>query len=193
MATTKSPVERFQETIQRMDPLLAVRWGDFASQWVVERKAPLLGGEVFYLTRRQERLRLIVERKDTKAKREHYRQQWIGVSEELESARRGCRVILITKELKPQVYDMLCAADMQRYGGYARIADQIEAREAKEEADKERMNENERTAIHSEVHSMLNFIWRKRDDDLCRGERDMQYLLHGTRKRSEPLIKPAFS
>jgi len=38
---------------------------------------------------------------------------------------------------------------------------------------------------------MLNFVWRKKEDMLLNGHRDLRYILHGRRttSESEPLIK----
>lgn len=187
MANT--PNNGFLASLAALDSLLSVRWGDFVGQWVIERVAYIYPGEIGYMERRMERLRRLINRKNGQ-KRDHYLSQWRQLHEELLAAKAGKRVILIVPELNARVYDMLCASDMQKYGGYARIADEIEAREAAEEARQERTLEDERRVISSEVYSMLNFIWRKRETALLHGEQNMGMLLHGKRS-TQPVIQLA--
>jgi hypothetical protein len=192
----KTPSKGFLRSLEILDPLLSIRWGEVIGQWVIQREARIPDTEMEFLKNRRERLRRFVMGFGTDTENVKYRRTlnaYVGVCEEHESAKVGKRVILFTPDLNPKVYDMLCAADMRNYGGYARYADELEAKEIAAEKDRDRIWENERKALHGEVYDQLNFIWKRKETQLLDGERNMQKLLHGRIKDSdEPLIKTAF-
>lgn len=192
----KSPSKNFLTMLEILDPLLSVRWGEIIGQFVIERKAHIPLSEIQFLERRSARLKRFVlgfgtDTNNTKFRRTY--DAYVGTSEEFLSAKAGRRVILFAPELTDSVYNQLCAADMQRYGGYSRYADEIEAKEMAAEADRERIWENERKAMNGEVYDMLNHIWSHKETQLLDGQKNMQKLLHGRIKDTdEPLIKTAF-
>jgi hypothetical protein len=192
----KTPSKGFLTSLEILDSLLSVRWGEVIGQWVIQREARIPDTEMEFLKNRRERLRRFVNGFGTDRESEQYRRTWnayVGVCEEYTSATASKRVILFTPELTPKVYDMLCASDIRRYGGYSRYADELEAKEIAAQNDKERIWENERKALHAEVYDQLNFIWRNKETELLDGQRNMQKLLHGRIKDSdEPLIKTSF-
>lgn len=181
------PPNWFVTSLQSFDPLLTVRWGDEIGAWVIERKASIPESELGYLINREARLRYTVQFPEKRAK--HF-QVFQNVVEEVVSARRGKRVIMIVKNLTNQVFTNLMLADIQRYGGYSRYADELEAREAKAESDRQRMKDSENHAMNMEVADMMHFMWRKREDALLNGHRNMNYLLHG-KESNKPLIRIA--
>lgn len=158
---------------------------------MIDRQAILGPNELFYLRRRCARARNYWENPPadhTEANLHKHRLAWLNLLDEIASAEAGRRVIIIVNELNQAVYDMLCASDLQRFGGYARFADELEAFESRTEADQERVLRNKRLAISSETYDMLNFIWDKKSDMLENGEKNLGKLLHG--KKSEgPLIQ----
>ena len=181
----------FVSALQTMDPLLSVRWGDTIGQWVIERKAVIPPSELNFLIRREKRTRNFVDHPPADARPSTIatnRNTWVGVSEELVSARRGQRVILFTTRLDQQIYEMLCASDIQRYGGYARFADELERKESRQATDRARMEENSWHAFNAEVADMMHFIWHKRENALLAGKRSMRELLQQP-ESDEPVIK----
>lgn len=187
----KHPPEWFVRAINILDPLLSVRWGDVIGQWIIERKGVIPQSEIDFLTKREARTRNWVTNPPADASATSIKTNqntWYGVSEELISAKQHRRIILFTQRLDNQIYEMLVAADMQRYGGYARFADEIEAKEDRERADAERVAENKRHAFNLEVADMMHFVWRKKETELLSGHRNMNYLLHG-KESNRPLIQ----
>ena len=186
--------EWFVNMLNAFDSDLSVRWGNVVGQWVIERKGVIGQSEIAFLRRRMERAGRYASSPPPKAKpadvQKHYK-TWQGTSEELDAALRGKRIILFTHTLSPQLLDALGMADIKRYGGYARFADELEAAEDRKEADAERQLANKRNAYNKEVWGMLDHIWRKHEDSLLNGERDMGKLLHGRRTEpgSAPLIQ----
>lgn len=179
--------EVFMRSIASLDPLLSVRWGAYANQWVVERKAVISQEEIGYLARRYRRLGEWVG-DDTRSDIERVRATYIGVAEELVSANQQRRVVFFTPHLDNRTYEQLCLSDIRRYGGYSRLADQMDEFEAGEMARLERALTEERLDINRETYDMLNFLWRKRAAALDHGQRDMNVLLHGKR-RSAPVLE----
>src|SRR3989442_1788819 len=104
-----TPGKNFVNSLHGLDPLLSVRWGDFASQWVIERKSGSVSAELVYLTRRADRVAHLYANSENlhKNKQEKLKQTWVGLQEELESAKVGKRVILFTKVLNSKIYDAL--------------------------------------------------------------------------------------
>jgi hypothetical protein len=177
----------FEKALQLVDPSLSVRWGSVINQWVVERTAVIPLTEMGYLTKREARLDKIVHDPHHPQCKIHFG-TWQSCAEELQSAKTGKRVICITSVLSQQIFNAICQSDMQRYGGYSRFADELEAAEMKMYVDQERIAANEREAINKEVYDQLNFIWRKKEDLLLNGERNMNKLLHGKRS-NKPIIE----
>jgi len=190
----RTPPAGFVRSLQLMDSLLSVRWGPKVGKWVIERKAFVPVSEIEFLRKRKARAKAFFNHPPANATSAQKQQQgalWEELSEELASARMGKRPIMFTKVLSPEIYNALAAADIRRYGGYARYADALEAGEERAEAEAERILSNKRNAYNKEVYDMLNFIWKKREDSLINGERDMRKLLHD--KKTQPDDEPLLS
>lgn len=193
---TKTPAKGFVRALQLMDDQLSVRWGPKIHQWVIERKAYIPTAEIEYLRRRKARAKQFFNHPpegSSSAQRTKHGEQWEQVSEELASARTNKRIIMFTKYLSPQVYNQIAAADIRRYGGYARFADALENKETSAEVEAERILQNKRHAYNQEVASMMHHVWNKQEDGLMNreGKTDLRWLLHGkkTQPGDEPLIK----
>ena len=183
-----TPNSGFVQSLKLMDSNLDVRWGSVIGQWVVERRGIIPSTELGYLSKRESRLDRIVHNESHPQAKAQFK-TWQSCREELTSAQAGKRVICITSILSQQIFDMICAGDLHRYGGYSRYADELEAAELHMHEDQARMAANTREAINKETYDMLNFIWRKKETELLSGERSMQKLLHG-KKSNKPLIEP---
>lgn len=192
--TEKTPPAGFRRALQILDGLLDIHWGAVLGQWVIDRKAVIPVSEIEFLRRRKARTKKFVNNPPsdaTPSQRQKHLDTYKGVSEELACARKGRRVILYTKELSPEIYNALCAADIKRFGGYARFADELERKEERAEEEAERVLGNKRHAMNQEIADQVHFLWRKRETDLLHGNQDMRQMLHGrkTTPDSEPLIK----
>lgn len=191
---TKTPPQGFKRSLQLLDDQLGVRWGEILNQWVIDRKAYLPDSEIQFLRRRKARTKTFFTNPPagaTAAQKKKQFEVWQQVSEELASARKGRRIIIFTKTLSPEIYNALCAADIKRYGGFARFADDWDKKEENAEAEAERVLGNKRHAMNQEIADQLHFVWRKRDTDLLHGNRDLRQMLHGkkTTPDSQPLIQ----
>ena len=165
-----------------MDPLLSIRRSTVRNCWVVERKAYINPSEIATLKRRQERIWrwCTTPANDDQRKDLHKnRIAWQAITDEVVSAEQGKRVIVCPRILNQFVYDSLCKSDLQRYGGFARFCTEMEEAEEKLEADQERVMSNKRKAMSGEVFDILNFLERKRSEQLNHGQLDLNYLLHG--------------
>jgi len=190
----KTPPQGFVRSLQLMDSLLDVRWGEAIGQWVIDRKAFIPDSEIQFLRRRKARIKALVQKSPKEmsaAQKQKVLDLWKQISEELASARKGRRVIVFTKFLSPEIYNELCRRDISRYGGYARFADELERKEENAEAEAERILGNKRHAMNQEIADQVHFLWRRRETDLLHGNRDLRQMLHGkkTTPDSEPLIK----
>lgn len=190
------PAEWFVSAIAILDPLLRVRWSEATSNYVIDRKAVLGPTELYYLRKKEAGLWFNCQAQNLPAdtpnsKLTEYRMKWISIKAELESAEDSRRVIFIAKQLTKEHYNYLCTSDIKRYGGYARFADNLEAEESRAEADKERVMENKRNAMHAEVYDMMDFLHRKKGAYLDANCTDMHLMLHGRPKtpESEPLVR----
>lgn len=161
-----TPTEGFINSLHSFDPLLSVRWGDHIGRWVIERKAYIGDTEIWFLTRRTERFRKRVTSDSDNVK---FREAYDEIREELIAANNGRRVILMPKELGSQCFNALALMDINRWGGYSRMADELEKQEATQEKDQERMLANERQALNKHSHDIMNFLWRKRLTELANG------------------------
>lgn len=184
----------FVRSLQLVDSMLDVHWGEVLHQWVIDRKAFIPDSEIQFLRRRKARTKKYWTNPPAEATAAQKKQNylvWQQVSEELASARKGRRVILFSKELSPKLYNELCAADIARYGGYARFADELERKEERAAEEAERVLGNQRHAMNQEIADQVHFLWRKRETDLLHGNQDMRQMLHGkkTKPGDEPLIK----
>lgn len=192
------PAEWFTKAIGILDPLLSVRWSDATAQYVVDRTAVLSQDELYYLRKKEAGLWFQSQAQnlpiDVSTNVLHQnRIKWLGIKAELESAEAGRRVIFTTKELTPKTYEYLCASDIRNYGGYARFADDLEAEEARTEAERVRVMDNKANVVHGEVFDIMNFLHRKKGALLDRNCMDLNLMLHGkkTTQDSEPIIKIA--
>lgn len=115
--------ESITKLLTNMDPLLSVRWGPYAGKWVIERTAVTPITELRWLERRRERRAAWIRAgRATDSDRSDLQ----SLSEEIESLKRGKRVILIVERVDMEVYNALCMGDIKRYGGYSRYAEQVE-------------------------------------------------------------------
>ena len=182
--------EWFERSLKLYDAELAVRWGEKIGQWCIERTAVITPDEIGYMRKRKLRTKAFVNsppRTASPASIAQHLRLWLQLSEELAAARLNRRIIVFVRELAPPVFDLLAAADIKRYGGYARFADELEKAEARKESDAERILANKRNAYNKEIWGMLDHIWRKKEDKLLNGERSMPKLL-GLRE-DEPIIQ----
>lgn len=184
------PAQSFVNSLKGLDPLLSVYWGETIGKWIVARKGVIPIEEVGLLVKRQARLERLVRSYDGSPmglkKMEEKRKE---VTESVRAAKNGKRIVLFSAVLSPQLYDQLVLADMTRYGGYSFFADQMEQAEAKAEMELERKQREQRMALNKEVYDMLNFVWRKREDALLNGERDLGKLVHGQKSGPSPLVQ----
>lgn len=179
-----TPSASFVQMLQIMDPLLSVRWGSTIGQWVVERKALVPDYEITYLRNRRERTgRWIREEKykDEPAKWKRLNSTHKELVEEAQAAEGGKRVIRFASALDRRLYDELCLADIQKFGGYSRLADAMDQQEEKEMAERDRKAQEERIAKGKEVYDILSFLDRKRQSELAHGQRDLKKLLGVTK------------
>ena len=179
-----TPSKGFVASLEILDPLLRVRWGDYAGAWIIERKANIPADEVNFLHKRFERLDGIM-RNPFHPQHDKMRDMYKGVAEEYLSAKSGYRVVMVTFELSDKTYNMLCASDMQRYGGYSRFADELEQAEQRQAEERRRVEQNEWNAIHKETYDMLRHVWDRQSTKLANGEKDLFFLLHGKRRDKE--------
>lgn len=172
-----TPPSGFVRTLGLLDPLLSLRWGEGLGQWVVERKAVnFLPSEKGYMVRRRERLgRLHAANPNDVKTRDKFR----NVCEEVISMQDGKRVILFTRDLNSHVYDALCLANIQKYGGYSRYCDKLEAEEEATEARLERAQANRREDASREMFEQVKFIENKKLSRMITGHKDLNSLLHG--------------
>lgn len=185
------PPAWFTRALGILDPLLEVRRSTAAPRWVIARRAAIPFTEIDLLRKRDKRLREWIAdptKADVLAKN---KKTWHSVHDELVSAEAGSRVICTPNVLNQEVYNDLCRADMQRYGGYARFCDAIEAEELKQDVAAERTSQNRRNAFNAEVYDIMSFLMRKRAVAEDHGEKDLKYLLHGQRTQpgEAPLIQ----
>lgn len=191
---TKTPPQGFRRSLQLLDDQLDMHWGEAIHQWVIDRKAYIPQTEIEFLRRRKARAKAYFTNPPagaTPSNIEKHRKVWEGVSEELASARKGRRVIVFAKDLTVDIFNSLCAADIKRYGGYARFADELERKEERADIEAERVLGNKRHAMNLEIADQVHFLWRKRETDLLHGNRDMRQMLHGQKSTpdSGPLIQ----
>lgn len=105
----------FEKSLQNYDSELALRWGGYMREWVVERKAKSVSPSLLRLGQR------------CADKLEKYEPAHMGLSfeqvsqvikyaEEFQSARRGYRIVFFTKNLDNTVMSHLWSLDMQKHG-----------------------------------------------------------------------------
>lgn len=180
----------FVDMLKLNHPLVSVRWGQHVARWVIGQRAYVHPSELFYLKRREARLQKWIANPsagEATAITNKKRLTLANVSEELESARLNERILFMPDALNQATYDLLCHGEHVRYGGYARFADAQEQRDLNEEAEQERVKENKRLALTSEVYDAVDFIGRKKLAEL-NPSADFGQLLHG-----RPAIGPLFS
>jgi len=168
--------QRFIRNLQVLDHLLDCRWSDLLSSWVIDRKGVVPESEVRFLIRRLARAEEWLKAAPGDKKKRDHRD---GVAEELRSARAGRRVIFFTRNLDRTTFDRLALGDIRRYGGYSRLADEIEAEERAAAKSRDRSHAGELEDVNREAFDQLNFILDKKDARLHAGVRDLKTLLHG--------------
>ena len=187
--------EWFSKALATLDPLLSIRKSIITSHWVLERKGIILGSEIETLRRRRDRMWRWVNFPNEMQKRDLHknRKEWQSLVDEVYSAEQQKRIICRPRELNQKVYNDLCQADFQRYGGFARYCTQMEQEEERLEAEQERILSNKRQALNAEVFDMLSFLHRKRGAMLDQGHQDFRYLLHGrhTKEGDGPVVSLA--
>jgi len=181
------PPAWFIKAIGILDPLLSVRKSIVTSHWVIERKAVIVDTEIQTIKRRRDRMYKWITYPNEHQKEQIHqnRKEWSSLVDEADSAERQKRVICRPRELSQAVYNDLCQSDYRRYGGYARFCTQLEQEEERREAEIERIMENKRKVVHSEVYDILKFLQDKKGSLLDRNEQDLNYLLHGKRTTEE--------
>lgn len=182
------PSPSFVRTLELLDPLLGIHWGESVGKWVIDRKAVVSPVEIEFLVNRLRRL----DQWSRDPKRKDHRQivaKLPQVKEELACAKAGRRVVLFADALTTQVYNALCASDMRHYGGYSRFCDKLEAEEETRHADLERQQSNTRIAQNKDMFDILNFVWRKRETDLLRNERSLSEMVHGPNTKRSVFVE----
>lgn len=181
------PPQWFVKALGILDPLLSVRRSVVTSHWVIERNAVILESEVATIIRRRDRMWKWINFPTESQKEQIHqnRKEWQSLMDEVESAQRQKRVICRPRVLNQGVYDDLCFSDYRRYGGYARYCTQLEQEEERRDAEVERLLENKRKVMHSEVFEILRFLHDKKGSLLDNNEQDLNYLLHGKRTTEE--------
>lgn len=175
--------EWFVKAVGILDPLINIRRSIVTNHWVLERKAVILDSEIQTIRRRRDRMWKWINFPNERQKEQIHqnRKEWSSLMDEVESAERQKRVICRPRVLNQGVYDGLCNSDFRRYGGYARYCTELEQEEERREAEVERILENKRRVVHSEVYDILKFLQDKKGALLDRNEQDLHYMLHGTR------------
>ncbi|MCI0349002.1 MAG: hypothetical protein L0Z53_06210 [Acidobacteriales bacterium] len=154
-----------------------VRWGPFVDRWVVERSGIISDTERTFLSNRRRRAKTALDTDPANADK----QAWFAaISEELESANAGRRVILYTKVLNRTVFDTLARHDIQRYGGVMRFIDELEASERRAETEAHRASFEAGVAFNKELYDQIEFIGRRRSTDLGHGVRWEDMLARGS-------------
>lgn len=179
--------QKFESSLQALDPLLSLRWGASIHQYVVERRALIPRDEVEYLEKKKRGLAEALKTETDPEERKAIAYEFQQVDEEIICAKHGKRVIIYAKELGRHIFDALCASDIQRYGGYSRFADELEKREMKRDAERSRQRSDYFRALNRETYSILDFIHRKSETALLNGEKDLNVLLHGRKRDADPV------
>lgn len=170
----RTPPPGFVSSLQALDPLYHVRWGDAIRQWIIEREAVYSETERSFLSNRLRRLKAAPKR-DAARLAEAF--------EEDLSAQGGRRVICFVNQLDSKVFDAVCVADVRRYGGWSRYADYLDAQDEKKEEALLRQQASQRDDLHRIAHDHMSFLGQHRIAQLEAGERDMNFLLHGYRTK----------
>ena len=175
--------EWFVKAVGILDPLINIRRSIVTNHWVLERKAVILDSEIQTIRRRRDRMWKWINYPNERQKEQIHqnRKEWQSLVDEADSAERQKRVICRPRVLNQGVYDGLCNSDFRRYGGYARYCTELEQEEERREAEVERILENKRRVVHSEVYDILKFLQDKKGALLDRNEQDLHYMLHGKR------------
>lgn len=175
----RQPPNWFVRSLSALDGLLSVRWGQQLDQWVIERKAYIPQTEIGFLSRRFARtMEFSRQMKREKKERESLFHTALQVKEELDSSLQGRRVILFARKLNQDIFNNLCLSDITRYGGYSRLADDLEAAEKREETERQRVDDNENITRHKETYDILRFLRERRSTQLENGVNDLKKLLN---------------
>lgn len=179
----------FTKALSILDSQLRVRRSQAAERWVIERKGFVPLTEIEILRRRTARLYTWLSDPNKANDLVKNTATWKSVKDELDSADAGYRVICTPNDLNTDVYNDLCRSDMQRYGGFARFCDEVEAKEAKDDLEAERVMTNKHLAFGNEVFDILRFMENKRA--VAHQGKDLNWWLHGktTQPGDAPLIQ----
>lgn len=182
--------ESFKRSLVALDTELNLRKAVSSSCWVIERKSVVPVEEVGKLVRRERRLFGWVQNPPSGVRDPKHQASWVTVAEALESGRRGYRVVMIPTALDQQTYNMLCASDIQRFGGWAAFADALDQADEKKEEALEQSLASKRKILNAEVWDMMKHMNEKKTAKMEAGVTDMTYLLHGRYKQpgDKPLI-----
>jgi hypothetical protein len=174
MIAMRTPPKGFVTMLSIMDDKLRVRWGPVIGAWVIDRMAHIPVSEKMLLEKRYNRLRRWANKVSPIAKEV---ETYMNIAEEWLSMKDGRRVIFTTPVLNDKVFNALCASDMQRYGGYSRFADELEAQERQEERARHWRQAHVREELNRESFDQINFLERKRTTQLQHGVTDLKTLL----------------
>jgi hypothetical protein len=141
--------EGFEESLQRYDPQLRLRYGGFIKKWIIERIGRVSEGEARLL-------RFAASRTDADPK----------ALEEWESARNGRHVIHYALYLDQRIHDYLWNHDLQRQG-FKVLTRFMRIQEKKVQDKRAKSHELAREAV-----SIMGHLNRKKGNDIHHGKAD---------------------
>lgn len=182
----KSPLNSFVNALEQLDPLLSVRWGQVINSWVIERKAYVPASEIVFLERRAQRAKANLEENPQDKSRALMLKE---IQEEYASAKTGRRVVLYAQNLDNRVFNNLVAADMAKYGGYVRFADELEKQEQEEKERKEKKYFSDLHELNREVYDVMSWMHRRKETEIENGR--SRELMREAFKLEKPGKRPA--
>jgi hypothetical protein len=166
----------FVRGLALLDSKLHLRWGSAVGRWVVEREGYLPPQEITFLSNRRRRALTAKELTPGDEKKK----AWLAaLTEELESAKAGRRVILYATVLDQRIFQGLMERDIQGYGGYNRAIIEIESAEIRDANDAARIQENKDFNLAMEVLDQAEFISRRKQAEMDAGCSWKELLLSG--------------
>lgn len=170
------PPEWFVTALESLDSLLHVRWGSAVGRWVVERTGHITENEINFLVNRKRRaVNHVAESPDDAKKLAHL----TALTEELNSAKAGRRIILYAKVLDQRIFNGLMERDIQRYGGYCRAIIEIESAEIKAQESLDRAQESRNFDLAMQTLDEAEFVSRKKETELHAGRSWKELLKSG--------------